>query len=527
MIKLNNQNPCQTAGVLSAKRITKMRSLTVYYTSDTHGYFSPIDYATGNAADTGLANCAANFAHDGNSLIIDGGDTLQGSPFTYWLFSRSDEKSSAVAKLINIAGYDFVTLGNHDFNYGKAELERYLSMLNARCLCANIEGLSHVEKTAVVTLENGLRVGLTGVCTHYVPHWEKEENIDGIRFNDAFTAAKEALNELTEQGVDLTVCIYHGGYELDVDTAAPISDSGENQGYRICKELDFDLLLCAHQHMEMAGRCLYGTQTCQLPANAKKYAVAKLSLKDDGSVKAETSLYNAGDKSHFEAIEFLKPLEEKTAEFLDTPLGTLDVPLPADSSLAMASQGSLIANFFNQVQLDASKAQISVTCLSDYVRGFSEKVTVRNIVASYVFANTLKVISVDRAIIKAALERSAEFFSLDEHGKLTISESFLKPVPQFYNYDFFSQIEATIDVRRNTGDRVVSIKYRGEELEPERVLSLCLNNYRASGAGGYEFYKRCESISESADEISSLIISYVDRNRNISVDKSKYLKLIY
>ena len=54
------------------------RSLTIYYTSDSHGYFSPIDYATGNTAASGLSNCMSNFVRDGNTLIIDGGDTIQG-----------------------------------------------------------------------------------------------------------------------------------------------------------------------------------------------------------------------------------------------------------------------------------------------------------------------------------------------------------------------------------------------------------------------------------------------------------------
>ncbi len=56
------------------------RKLTIYYTSDTHGFFSPVDYATGGSVDSGLANCMSNFQHSGNTLVIDGGDTLQGSP---------------------------------------------------------------------------------------------------------------------------------------------------------------------------------------------------------------------------------------------------------------------------------------------------------------------------------------------------------------------------------------------------------------------------------------------------------------
>ena len=72
--------------------------------------------------------------------------------------------------MMNLAGYQFVTLGNHDFNYGVDALLDYLTNLDALCLCANIrdkEGRLPIAPYAVHQLENGLRVGLVGVCTHY------------------------------------------------------------------------------------------------------------------------------------------------------------------------------------------------------------------------------------------------------------------------------------------------------------------------------------------------------------------------
>ena len=164
------------------------KHLTIYFTSDTHGYFPAVDYATGKTAATGVVNCAADFVQDGNSLILDGGDTLQGSPFTYFLHEQGKPEGEICARLMNLCGYQFVTLGNHDFNYGRENLQRYLNALDARCLCANVEGLDKVEKTAVVTLVNGLRVGLTGIVTHFINIWEKPENLRGITITEPITA---------------------------------------------------------------------------------------------------------------------------------------------------------------------------------------------------------------------------------------------------------------------------------------------------------------------------------------------------
>ena len=103
--------------------------------------------------------------------------------------------------------------------------------------------------------QNGLRVGLTGVTTHFCSQWEQPANLDGITVTDAFTAAAEAYAELQQQ-VDLTVCIYHGGFENDLRTGAPLYTTDENQGCRICNELGFDILLAGHQHMPVENLCL-------------------------------------------------------------------------------------------------------------------------------------------------------------------------------------------------------------------------------------------------------------------------------
>ena len=86
----------------------------------------------------------SGFSNAANTLIIDGGDILQGSPLTCYLYSKRKNGECAAAKLMNIAGYDFVTLGNHDFNYGKHEIETYTGELNARCRCATVEGIANV-----------------------------------------------------------------------------------------------------------------------------------------------------------------------------------------------------------------------------------------------------------------------------------------------------------------------------------------------------------------------------------------------
>ena len=85
----------------------------------------------------------------------------------------------------------------------------------------------------------------------------------------------------------------------------------------------------------------------------------------------------------------------------------------------------------------------------------------------------------------------------------------------------------TVDARRALGDRVISIKYNGCELEDGKMLKLCLNNYRASGAGGYDVYKSCQTVREQPTEIAEMIIEYVLSHGSITVDRTRWLKVIY
>ncbi len=505
------------------------RSFTISFTSDIHGYFSNVDYASGKEHASGLCNCAGLFARGENTLIIDGGDTLQGSPFTFYYQKSRPGEGHLLAQVMNAAGYHFITLGNHDFDFGVEQIERYLAQLNARCLCANVKGIRGVEKTAVVTMENGLCVGLTGVTSHYVTHWEPPENLRGVTVSDAYKAAAEAYDDLIAAGADVTVCIYHGGFENDIATGQKISHTDENQGWLMCRDLGYDVLLTGHQHLEIAGSELFGTAICQPPDKAKGFLMVDVDVPALGSEKktrAVSRFIPAGKEKEDAVWRVLAPAEKLAAAWLDRPVGHLDITLLSEKPLSMALHGSVIANFFNQVQLEASGADLSATSLADNILGFKQNVSIRDVVSNYIFSNTLKVIEVDRGIITAALERCAEYFESDGKGKTRISRSFLHPIPQNYNYDYFSGIRVVLDLRKPVGERVVSILWQGQELDPSKKLKLCLNSYRASGAGGYPFYASCPVISEQCREIVELVMEYIGSHQKIVVDKTRWLTVI-
>lgn len=503
-----------------------MKELKIYFTSDLHGYIYPTDYVERNEKNIGLLNIINQFNKDGNTLIIDAGDTIQGSPFTNYL-SNSKFDIHPIATIMNTGGYDFITLGNHDFNYGKEYLKKYLDNLNANCLCTNV-----IDKTnelsilpyKIKTMENGLKVGVMGFTTDFITRWERPENIENIDIIDTFDSIKKYYDTVKEQ-CDVIIGVYHGGFEYDLESHKQLSTTKENIAYKICKEFNFDILLTGHQHLPIANMNLHGTHIAQTPHNGSKFLELKLTIDDNGSMNINSSLESIELNPNKEMYHKFLPLENKVQQWLDTPVGVLDTELQPTTHLDMALNGSNLANFINQIQLESSNADISCTAFANVIKGFGKNVTVRDILSTYPYPNTLSVLEINKEILKLALERAASYFE-NNNGNVTISERFLKPKVEHYNYDYFTNINYTFDLNKEVGNRVTSIKFNGEELSDDQTLTIVMNNYRASGAGGYEFYENCKVIKEILIEMPEIIITYFKNNPKVVVDTNRYYNIL-
>lgn len=488
------------------------RKLSVLFTSDTHGYVYPTDYISPDERPMGLMRIASIAAQrDENALYLDGGDTIQGSPLTYYCVSRGHELP--VAELMNSARLDYYTLGNHDFNNGYDYLLRYMESVQARCVCANVEdrtGRAPILPWDVRVMPNGLRVGVTGVVTDWVNVWERPENLTHWRITDAAEAAQRACEALRAQHVDMALLICHGGFEDDLATGRHLSDTSENQACRIARECDFDCIFTGHQHIAQEGVMLSNTLVCQPPANGVQYIEATLHERGPSEAKLMRPAQPAGPA----LVERWKPFEQALDRFLDEPLGKLSMPLRPEDKLFMALHGSPVANFFNMVQREVMGAEISSTCLANDIRGFNADVTVRDVVSTYVYANTLVVKQLDAAAMKAVLERCAAYFDVSD-GQIRISENFLKPKIAHYNYDFFMGIEYEFDLMRPVGDRVTKLNIGGAPYSGTHTM--VMNNYRATGSGGYDVLRDCPTVKEDVTGVSEWIIRYLDEKGYVEV----------
>ncbi|MDD5936528.1 MAG: bifunctional UDP-sugar hydrolase/5'-nucleotidase [Clostridiales bacterium] len=492
------------------------KNLKINFTSDVHGYFYPTSYGDRLEKDMGLFKCYSGFDKDENTLCIDGGDILQGSAFVYYCKSVLNS-NRCVAEIMNACGYDYITVGNHDFNYGVDYLKEYVEHFNGKCVCQNIlnNDCKEMFPYDIKVMPNGLRVGIIGMVTDYVNIWEKEENIKGVRITDPFVAARKALQECKNQ-VDVTIGIYHGGFENDLTTGELLSDSTENVAYRICQELDFDVLLTGHQHMSIDGQKVNKTFVVQSCEYAREYQCVELTF-EDGELTITSKRKKATLPADEQLCKKFQSVEDQVQSWLEAPIGRLNRDLMPDDKIKMALHGSPIADFLNQVQFFFSNAQVSSVGLANEIAGFNREVKTRDIIATYPYPNTLVVVEITGAALKLAMERSAEYFAVEDDGSIVVSDSFLKPKAEHYNYDYYAGVDYKINPTNPIGSRIENLSYQGEPVKETDKFSICLNNYRYSGAGGYPMYPKCPVLHEINIDMVELIMDFFMKHPVVEV----------
>jgi len=510
--------------------------MRILFTSDTHGHLNPVNYAKNCPENSGLFCISSQIKKDDDTLIIDGGDSLQGTPLmTYYLEHKDEYNFQPMAEGFNEMGLDYYTFGNHDFNFGYDAIVDYVDSMNATLVCANVldkGGKLDIKKHVIHTMADGTKVGITGAVTGYVNVWEQPANLELLQVLEPMDVLKEEYEYLKDK-CDITVCVYHGGFEEDLATGKLLSDTTENQACKMAREFGFDILLTGHQHMPVEGVEIAGTYGVQPPSNATKFCELQVVKGDDGlNISSKLVDVNPVDERLQYIIDehgFMDDLTDCVEVWLDQPIGSLEKEIAPESKIDAAVNGSKVAAIFNQVQLDFTGADFSCTSLANDPLGLKKKITVRDVLAIYQFANTVEVKQVTKAVIKEALERCAEYFDYDAATKeVKISKVFLEPKVEHYNYDFYAGLEYTFDITRPVGDRVVTLKkLDGTELSDTETYTLSTSNYRATGTGGYECIGNAPLARSYSEEMPDLVIDFIRKNTPVGEIVNSKFKIVY
>lgn len=216
------------------------QNLTILHLNDTHSHVDPErsgEYKGLGGAVEQAAYIDSVRTADGrkNVLLLHGGDFSQGTSYFTELGGNIE------IDLLNAAGYDVVTLGNHEFDNGSVELARRLRNIDAEVVCANYDfagtPLEGLVKPYTVVKRAGLKIGIIGLLTDISRVVDKKLVGELVYQEPASVVNRYAELLRKEEGCDLVLCLSHLGFSLDTEVAAQIRN--------------VDVIVGGHSHTEL------------------------------------------------------------------------------------------------------------------------------------------------------------------------------------------------------------------------------------------------------------------------------------
>ena len=232
-----------------------------------------------------MAAMKADYEAQGAEVILaDAGDYSQGTVYV------SVNKGADAVTMMNATGYDVVTLGNHEFDYGYAQLVENMKAAKFKVLCADVlgaDGKTIFDANTIIE-KGGVKIGFFGLDTPEAQTKANPKLIQGLKFlagadgKELYDCAAAQVADLKKQGADIVVCLAHLGVD---ESSEPYTS------YDLAKNVQgIDFIIDGHSHTVMAnkqvtdasGKAVTLTQTGSYFKN-----IGKMTVGADGTITTE------------------------------------------------------------------------------------------------------------------------------------------------------------------------------------------------------------------------------------------------
>lgn len=498
------------------------RNIVILGTSDIHGNVDNYDYFS-DSVPTGssvrgltkvMTYVKSVLASNANTILIDNGDTIQGTPLAYYYELLHPEVQNPLAATMNAMGFVSSTVGNHEFNYGPTVFNKFQEDADFPLLSANVTDCKdYTFQPYVIKDVDGVQVGILGLTPPAVPHWERPENIVGCVFGDAVDAAKAYVPQMRAAGADVVIVSAHSGLDETYGYGRE-----ENFIKLLANEVpDIDVILAGHAHVNVAGDLINGVLVTEPNYHTRNISDIRIELTGSGNdwtVNKKSSTTPAvGPYAEDPGIlTITNPYHTAAVAYINTPIGTATAAFPGGFQARIAD--GPMADLINQVQMEAAAeagfpVEASLAALFTNTAQLSAgPIKLKDAYAVYIYDNTLYVVDATGQMIKDELEWTASYFNqyYYEPTGVTVNTSV-----RDYNYDLWSGIEYKLDVTKPVGQRVVELKLNGEPLAMDQVVRIALNNYRATGK-----FPNAPKLYQSTTEVRELITNWIMEHGTIS-----------
>lgn len=515
-------------------------------TSDVHGQLFATDYTVDHdqsgAYKRGLTRVSTyvnevRAAHD-NVFLSDSGDTIQGTPLTYYYAFQQPEVDDPAIKALRAMDYDLWVVGNHEFNYGMDILTRQLDYATSEpsegedTLWVSMADYLDASTNSDESLDwntwrgydpyrifeyDGVKVAVMGIGNPNIANWDVPANWEGIYFANVIDTYKHYEAEMEEKA-DLTVLVSHSGIDSDPDSDFIRA---------LIEQTDtIDLVFSGHEHRnglteitDAAGHVV------PVLSPSTKAAVIAQAVVNYNKATGEFTIAAENVPLEDYAIDenlaaMLQPYEDAAwNDYMLQPIGAASGDFPA-ADLGFAP--SAFVDLVNKVQIwgaydntgentpddpsDDTPAQLSISAplTSGDAANLIDAgdIVLGDMFALYRYENWFYQITMSGKEIRTWLEFAASKLMYDETGALVVDTGLT-----YYDVIYGEGFSYQIDISAKSGSRICSMTYNGQEVADDDVFTVVVNNYRYNGGGEYINYLNTHGCSFTPNDPERIIYS--------------------
>lgn len=488
--------------------------LTVVHTNDTHSRIEE------GKAEIGFAEMAAQVdkmrKDNKNLILLDAGDTFHGLPVATVV------KGDSIAKAMNVMGYDAMTAGNHDFNYGYDRLKEIEKTLKFPILSANVKTKDKKDafKPYMIKEVKGIKVGIFGLSTPETATKTNPKNVEGVTFENPIETSKKMVQELKKENVDMIIALGHIG----------LDENSEFTSKKIIEAVDgIDLFIDGHSHTLLKdGMVVKNTLIAQTGNYGQNLGVVEIGFKDKKIVDKKASLITKNDvkpavvppadndkkpekdqikaepagKMYLEpnkaVLESIKKSKDEMKSVTGQVIGKTTVELEGKRENVRSRETNL-GNLLADAMKEETKADLAITNGG----GIRDSIDVGDITKEEV----LKVLPFGSYIITKEV-KGEDLVKVLEHA----TDAYPNVEGKFPQV---SGITFKIDMSKEKGSRVADIMVNGQKLDLNKMYVVATSDFIANGGDGYPVFKTAKLLNEFEGQ-DEVLMNYLKKHNPVA-----------
>ena len=495
--------------------------IVILHTNDVHGAID--NYASVAALKDAYEAAGAQV------LLMDAGDFSQGST------SVNVSEGATAVELMNMAGYDVATTGNHEFDFGYANLKTLMEQAEFPILAANAftaEGELAMDEANTTFQLGDVTVGVFGLATPETATKAHPAKLEGVTFlaeDELFACAQEQVDELTAAGCDYIICLGHLGID---------AESTGNRSIDLLENVTgIDVFIDGHSHStqsdiaeETNGTGMVG-DTILTSTGTKLESVGVVDIAADGTIDASTiSMEELNATEGFtpdqDIATRVSEINAQIEEDMGQVIGTSEVDLDGVRENVRASEtnlGDLITDaMLWQAGQDNEEVDAAITngggIRASIAAGDITKKSVNDVLP---FGNTLYVVELTGAELLEALEAST-YCTPEPVGAFPQVAGIEFTINTGAAYDAGENYPGTTYAEPASINRVTILTVGGQAFDADATYTIVTNDFLAAGGDTYYAFSAAESGYDTGISLDQVVMDYITEELDGTVTAAAY-----